>query len=161
MKHGHRAKRRSSITYTSWRMMIQRCYNKNHKSYEDYGGRGIKVYFDWMGPGGFAAFLQDVGKRPSRKHTLDRIDSRLGYEPGNVRWATKSVQNSNKSGFIYELNGERFTIYERAAALGLHPGALRKRLSRGMSKEIAFTKPNARRARCGTRKRRTRSAKST
>ncbi len=151
-QHGHRRRHRSSPTYVSWLMMNQRCRNPRHKSYDDYGGRGIRVYFGWMGRGGFEEFLADVGKRPSRKYTLDRINPDGHYEPGNVRWATKSVQNSNKSGFIYELDGERFTIYERAEQLKLHPGALRKRLSRLMkrfgseeARRIAFTTPNRRR----------------
>jgi hypothetical protein len=150
--HGHRRKRRSSPTYVSWLMMNQRCSNRRHKSYEDYGGRGILVYFGWVGRGGFEEFLADVGKRPSRRHTLDRIDPDGNYEPGNVRWATKSVQNSNKSGFIYELDGERFTLYEKAAELKIHPGALRKRISRLLLKysleearRIAFTTPKGKR----------------
>lgn len=137
--------------------MNQRCRNKNHKSYEDYGGRGILVFFMWIGKGGFEEFLNDVGKRPSREYTLDRINGDGNYEPGNVRWATKSVQNSNKSGFIYELDGERFTLYEKADQLKIHPGALRTRimraLRRGLSLEdarrYAFTTPK------GGRKKRT------
>ena len=150
--HGHRRGSRSSPTYVSWLMMNQRCRNKKHKSYEDYGGRGIRVYFGWTGPGGFEEFLADVGKRPDRAHTLDRINPDGHYEPGNVRWASKSTQNSNKSGFIYELDGVRFTLYEKAMELGLHPGSLRKRLSRlrrrfGLeeSRRLAFTTPNPRR----------------
>lgn len=151
--HGHRRRGKSSLTYTSWRMMIQRCTNPKHKSYEDYGGRGIRVYFDWVGPGGFETFLREVGKRPSRNHSLDRIDPDKGYENGNVRWSTRSVQNSNKSGFIYELDGKRFTIYEKAAELKMHDGALRRRISRLMAtkrytleeaRRIAFTTPNRR-----------------
>jgi hypothetical protein len=133
--------------------MTQRCTNPRNKSYSDYGGRGIRIYFDWVGPGGFASFLNDVGKRPSKKYSLDRIDPDKGYEPDNCRWATKSVQNSNKSGFIYELDGKRFTIYEKAEELGLHDGALRRRISRLMrtkrytleeARRIAFTTPNRR-----------------
>lgn len=134
-------------------MMNQRCRNPKHKSYEDYGGRGILVFFMWVGRGGFEEFLNDVGKRPSRQHTLDRIDPNGNYEPGNIRWATKSVQNSNKSGYIYELDGERFTLYEKAAELKIHPGAMRNRivraLRRGLSLEdarrYAFTTPKGRR----------------
>ena len=153
--HGHRRRGRSSATYVSWLMMNQRCRNKNVKSYEDYGGRGIMVFFMWVGKGGFEEFLNDVGKRPSRKHTLDRIDPNGHYEPGNVRWATRSMQNSNKSGFIYELDGVRFTLYEKAAELKIHPGALRNRIIRAMRRGLsledarrhAFTTPK------GTRRR--------
>jgi len=133
-------------------MMVQRCTNKNRKDYEDYGGRGIRIYFDWVGPGGFQQFLADVGERPSKQYSLDRIDPDGHYEPDNVRWATKSQQNSNKSGFIIEFNNERLTVYEWADRLGMHPGALRKRFSRlakaGLSREEvllrALTTPNKR-----------------
>ncbi len=110
--------------------MIQRCYNPKHVSFETYGAAGIKVYFDWMGPGGFESFLKDVGKRPSRKHSLDRIDNSKSYEPGNVRWATRSVQDNNRSGQYIEFDGERMTIYGWAEKLKYHPGALRKKISR-------------------------------
>lgn len=147
--HGHRSKkhgrrRRESITYVSWRMMIQRCLNPKRSDYENYGGRGITVHFLWQSPGGFTQFLEDVGPRPSKKYSLDRIKADGNYEPGNVRWATKSVQNSNKASFIIEFNGERLTMYEWAARLNLHPGALRKRFHRRWSKERALTTMNPR-----------------
>ena len=132
--HGHAGRQKNgkinSPTYTSWRMMIQRCYNKNRSDYDIYGGRGIRVFFDWVGPGGFVEFLRELGPRPSRSHSLDRIDGDAGYEPGNVRWATKSVQNSNKSGFLVEFGGERMTIAGWADRLGLNPSSLRMRFSR-------------------------------
>lgn len=124
--------------------MVQRCTNPRRKDYEYYGGRGIRVYFGWLGSGGFAEFLQDVGVRPSREATLDRIDPDGSYEPGNVRWASKAVQSSNKGGFLIEHEGERLTIYGWAAKLKLHPGALRKRFSRGWTKERALTTKNTR-----------------
>lgn len=146
--HGHRARQpdgsRESPTYVSWRMMVQRCTNRRRSDYEDYGGRGIRIYFGWLGRGGFTEFLADVGKRPTKEHSLDRIDPNGHYEPGNVRWALKRIQNSNKAGFILEFRGTRLTMYEWAERLGLHPGALRKRFSRGWTKERALTTPNNR-----------------
>lgn len=73
--------------------MIQRCTNPKQKSYEDYGGRGITVCQRWLES--FEAFLADVGERPPGT-TLDRIKNEIGYEPGNVRWAPRSVQNTNQ-----------------------------------------------------------------
>lgn len=162
MGHGHCKKqkdgRRESLTYTSWRMMVQRCTNENRKDYDLYGGRGILVYFGWLGPGGFQEFLQDVGLRPSLKHSLDRIDPDGNYDFSNVRWATKSAQNSNKSGYVVEFGGERLTTYEWAERLGLHPGALRKRFSRGWTRERALGEAN-RRGKNETRKRKRRSGR--
>jgi hypothetical protein len=44
----------------------------------------------------FSGFIEDVGMRPSKKHSLDRIDNDLGYFPGNCRWTDRSTQCKNK-----------------------------------------------------------------
>lgn len=82
--------------YVAWRAAINRCENKKDKKYPDYGGRGIRVWSGWRGD--YMAFLGHVGRRPSADHSLDRIDNSKGYEPGNVRWATKIEQASNRRG---------------------------------------------------------------
>ena len=74
--------------------MRKRCLNSNDASYENYGGRGIKVCNEWLNS--FEAFYADVGKAPSAKHTLDRIDVNGNYEPSNVRWTTQQVQTINQ-----------------------------------------------------------------
>jgi len=74
--------------------MIKRCTNPNIRFYEDYGGRGITVCDRWLWS--YEAFILDVGRKPSSKHTLDRVDNDRGYEPGNVRWATQSEQLRNR-----------------------------------------------------------------
>ncbi len=43
----------------------------------------------------FELFLQEVGPRPSPKHSIDRIDNNGNYEPGNMRWATPEQQQRN------------------------------------------------------------------
>lgn len=82
------------LAYRSWRSMKNRCRNKNWRRYDLYGGRGIKICDRWMN---FANFIDDMGERPSRLHTLDRIDGDGNYEPGNCRWATKREQRLNCS----------------------------------------------------------------
>jgi hypothetical protein len=83
-----------SDEYRVWTHMKQRCFNPNHKSYLYYGGRGITVCDRWKNS--FAAFLEDMGRRPEGL-SIDRFpDNNVNYEPGNCRWATASQQNANK-----------------------------------------------------------------
>lgn len=86
--------------YAVWEAMIQRCYNPKNKKYEHYGARGIEVCSEWRQ--NFQAFFDwsmqnryPVGDK-GQKLTIDRIDNDKGYSPDNCRWATYSVQNSNR-----------------------------------------------------------------
>jgi hypothetical protein len=93
--HGDSSRSNRSPEYVAWSSMIQRCAcSKNALTWKNYGGRGIRVCSRWRES--FANFLADVGRRPSAKHSLDRIDVNGNYEPGNVRWATRSQQQRNK-----------------------------------------------------------------
>lgn len=90
-KHGHRIGK--SPTYYSWRAMRERCKVPTATAYERYGGRGIKVCKRWDS---FKNFLADMGPRPSRKVSLDRLDNDKGYFPKNCRWATRKEQANNR-----------------------------------------------------------------
>jgi hypothetical protein len=76
--------------------------------YQNYGGRGISYHPQWRDFRQFEQYILDnLGKKPSRAHTLDRIDNDGDYEPGNIRWATHSQQvnnrrifRNNKSGYV-------------------------------------------------------------
>lgn len=84
--------------FTTWVMMRQRCNNVNHSAYYLYGGRGIRVCDRWNNS--FAAFVEDVGVKPSELHTIDRYPNKNGdYAPANFRWATWAEQNSNRNGY--------------------------------------------------------------
>jgi hypothetical protein len=76
-----------------WNHIFDRCYNENHHAYHLYGGRGIKVhprYFDMQN------FIDDLGPRPTKEHSVDRIDPDRGYSPGNIKWADKKEQAQNR-----------------------------------------------------------------
>ena len=73
--------------------MKERCLDRNHLHYANYGGRGISICARWLE--GFENFLADMGSKPSPKHSLDRRENDRGYEPENCRWATRTEQNVN------------------------------------------------------------------
>lgn len=79
--------------YRTWAGMLSRCRNKASKAYRHYGFRGIKVCSRWLR---FENFLKDMGKRPSLKFSLDRINNNGDYEPNNCRWATAKQQVNNR-----------------------------------------------------------------
>lgn len=95
------------LTNASWRCMVQRCTNPLHKSYKNYGAKGIRVCDRWLGKDGYANFVKDMGLRPAGK-TLDRIDYNGNYCPENCRWADIYTQSTNKSS-----NTDHIGIYQR------------------------------------------------
>lgn len=91
MTHGES----NSLEMKSWKSMLARCYNPSANGYKNYGGKGIVVCDRWRES--IENFIEDMGRRPSIKYTLDRIDSSKGYCKENCRWATPAVQQRNKS----------------------------------------------------------------
>jgi hypothetical protein len=86
-RHGLRYK----SEYRVWWNIKDRCCNPINARYSSYQGM---LCAEWHDP---VVFCAAVGKRPTLKHTLDRIDVTKGYEPGNVRWATAKVQCRNRT----------------------------------------------------------------
>lgn len=79
--------------FNCWVGIVRRCNDPKCKSYADYGARGIRVCKRWEKS--FSNFYKDMGSRPSAKHTIERIDFTIGYNPSNCVWLLKSLQSRN------------------------------------------------------------------
>lgn len=130
----------NTSTYNTWFHMINRCYNPADSTFANYGGRGITVCQKWRND--FMAFYKDVGERPSKKHSIDRIDTNGDYNPTNVRWATQKEQCNNKRNNInITINGQMHTAIQWASLVGIEPNTLYARLRRGWPPEKAILAP--------------------
>ena len=122
--------------FPRWRNMIQRCENPDNPKYPRYGGRGITVCDAWHDVRNFIDYLEsELGPRPSG-YSLDRIDNDGNYEPGNLRWASPSLQCANQSRFLTvgppipgahaKLSAEQVSEIRRRHAAGEQVSALAK-----------------------------------
>lgn len=132
--------------WVCYRNMLRRClgtYGCSQSDWENYGGRGIGVCARWLNS--FHAFVSDVGERPGKGFSLDRINNAGDYEPGNVRWSTRKEQGNNTRRNVKLTHaGETLTRaqwIEKAPEYGLTCNALRERLRDGWPLEQALTQP--------------------
>lgn len=140
--HGHKRATGMSLTYQSWRGAKERCLSPKHIQYRSYGGRGIQICSRWLGPDGFSNFLEDMGERPSKDHSIDRIDSNGNYEPSNCRWLTRKEQSRNKTNnkiWIYE--GAKYCESELCEQFNINLRTFRHRIQLGWSLSDALLKP--------------------
>lgn len=128
--------------YRSWVSMKNRCLSPQGPGYANDGGRGITICDRWRDS--YEAFLADVGRRPSLKHSLHRVDNDRGYEPSNVRWALPAEQAANKrSTRLLTFGGVTQSLSAWAETIGLTPAGLAGRLDNpGWSLERALTTPH-------------------
>lgn len=132
-----------SITYNSWQAMKRRCSENNPfngYSPSKYLEKGIKFCERWDS---FENFLEDMGERPGRGYSLDRIDNNKDYCLENCKWSTFKEQSRNKDDNVFlEFNGERKTIAEWAEILNIPPARISARIKKlGWSIEKTLTEP--------------------
>lgn len=121
-------------TYGSWQKMKDRCNNPGHRSFHNYGGRGIKICERWMQ---FENFLSDMGPRPDGM-TIDRKEVNGDYEPSNCKWSTTKEQNRNKrTSRMLTINGESKPMIEWAEIYAVKYSTIRRRLQIGWTETEA------------------------
>ena len=121
--HGHSRNRKKSSEYNSYSSAKNRCQNTQYAEYEYYGGRGIEFRFN-----SFEEFLDELGKKPSVKHSIERIDNNGHYEKGNVKWSTATKQGRNKRNNIFlTVKGETKLLQEWSEISSIKPATISKR----------------------------------
>lgn len=133
------AKCRNDLTILTWRSMIGRCYNPKNSRYESHGRRGITVCDRWKN---FENFLSDMGERPSKTYSLDRIDNNGNYTPENCRWATAKQQARNtRRNRNLTIDGRTFCVAEWAEISGIKQDTILARLKSGWDDRDAVFSP--------------------
>lgn len=133
VRHGHT----DSPEYQCWKNLVQRCTNPCNPKYRIYGARGIRVDPRWISS--FEAFFNDVGPRPSPRHSLDRRNNDGHYEPGNCYWATSAQQCRNRRiSRLVTINGAVMTLSEAARAAGLTRETVASRIRYGWPEHLLF-----------------------
>ena len=128
---------RKSDEYRIWRHMRTRCENANDPAYKYYGQRGIKVCERWLD---FKNFYEDMGKRPSKAYSIDRIDFNGDYEISNCRWATMKTQQRNRSNNVrFTYNNVTASLAELCELHGCKYTTVHMRMSKGATLEQALT----------------------
>lgn len=122
-----------------WLQIVQRCCNQKRKAYDKYGGRGITICNRWRGD--FTAFRDDMGPRPTPKHSVDRIDNDKGYWCGgvecpdcgpagrepNCRWATRGTQARNtRTNVNLTFGGKSQCLAAWSSEMGIPESTLRR-----------------------------------
>lgn len=137
IKHGESLNKQKSPEYSTWLRMKSRCKEESN-SKKWYFDKGIKVCKEWVNS--FETFLQDMGRKPSKYHSIDRIDGNKGYYKENCRWATPEEQSNNKSdNVIITFNGRSQTISMWAKEIDIHHSTLVNRIRKNWPLEKALT----------------------
>ena len=138
MKHGAYCPGGPLSEYYTWCNMMSRCYNPRNREFRWYGQRGISVCDRWRGD--FLAFLEDMGRKPLGRYTIERINNDGNYEPSNCCWATAAEQARNsRRALLISIDGRTQCLKDWCNELRLRYGTVYQRIKRsGWSPERAL-----------------------
>lgn len=144
--HGYTAGYRPKSEYSTWTAMIARCHRETWINYADYGGRGVTVCDRWRfgedQATGFECFIADMGAKPSKSHTLERIDGAREYCPDNCRWATRKEQARNRrSNRVVPYKGQHLLLSDALTASGISESGFYARVKNGWTEQEALETP--------------------
>lgn len=133
LTHGYARRGRPRPEYPIWLAMHNRCNRETGPNFKHYRGRGIVVCPRWAS---FPDFLEDMGPRPTPKHTLERINNEEGYSPENCCWVTMSeqLQNTRRTHFL-TIGGRTMSVAAWARETGISRDTLGHRSGLGLSDE--------------------------
>lgn len=131
-----------SPEFLSWTSMKSRCNNSNDAMFYLYGGRGIKVCHEWENS--FEQFYKDMGCRPSKKYSIERINNNKGYFKLNCKWTTPYYQSRNKrTNRMITFNNESLLLCDWAKKCKISVPALRIRLESWTLQQALLTPKRA------------------
>lgn len=135
IRHGYTRQGYISSEYMAWRDIKNRCYYIKDKRYLNYGGRGIKVCDRWLES--FDNFIKDMGPKPSKHHSIERVNVNLNYDPTNCIWATMPVQFRNKTNNRWiDYEGRRMIITDWCSYLGINRSNINRHLKKRTIAEL-------------------------
>lgn len=133
--HGHTIDCNKSPEYNTWRAMKQRCNSLSYHARDRYLNR--QICDRWLHS--FDNFYADMGDKPTRYHTLERIDNNLGYDMNNCKWVVQKVQNKNKSNNRwYEYNGKNMILSDWAAYFKVSISTISEHLFKKSFEEVVL-----------------------
>lgn len=138
IKHGHAKRGARTKIYAVWHAMVQRCDNREHIEWSNYGGRGIRVCNHWLE---FSNFFRDMGHCP-KGHMLDRNDNDGPYCKNNCQWSTPAQSARNRrTNRVFTILGITGCLTDLAIHFRIKPQSVASRLRYGYTPEEAFTAP--------------------
>ena len=115
--------------YQTWDGIKKRCYQKNSTGYKNYGARGIKMCNEWKES--FWNFVKDMGEKPFKSFSIERLDNNKNYSKDNCTWASSKEQSENRRNNIYIVyKNETYTFYTLSKLLNLKHSTVYWRLKK-------------------------------